>query len=390
MKITKYIIVYLGLPKVYQPSEIQEFSALCHAAGVPVSFCIKHIVKKVHPSTFCSPSFAASIREVGELIGEQTTIVFSHPLPADKQRNLVNIIKQPVLDIEDIILTIFAKRARSREGQLQVEYAQYQHLKTKLIRGWTHLERQKGGIGLRGPGETQLELDRRIINDRLVTIKAKLDRIERSRSENRKRGKQKKIPIIALVGYTNAGKSTLFNCLTNKTSVAENQLFMTLDPLKGKTFIAPFNECILVDTVGFIHHLPASLVTSFKATLQEILCADLLVIVHNAGENYVSQRKYIIEILREIGAENIPTLDVLNKVDEVDRPSSFLGISALKQHGIDQLKQVISDKLKNTMDIKVTTIPYEDHHLLSHIKQHYCVVSSTATSEGWTITYIDH
>ena len=382
--------MYLGLPKVHNPSDINEFSELCKAAGVTVSFCIRHSLKKIHPSTFCSPSFASSISDICHQISCNTTIIFSHPLPADKQRNLVNIIKQPVLDIEDVILTIFAKRARSREGQLQVEYAQYQHLKTKLIRGWTHLERQKGGIGLRGPGETQLELDRRIINDRLVTIKEKLERIERSRSENRKRGKQKKIPIIALVGYTNAGKSTLFNCLTKKTSIAEDQLFMTLDPLKGRTFIAPFNECILIDTVGFIHHLPASLVTAFKATLQEILCADLLIMVHNAGENYVSQREYIIEILREIGAENIPTLDVLNKVDEADRPSSFLGISALKQQGIDQLKESISNKLIDTMDIKVTSIPYEDHHVLSHIKQHYWVVSSTATSEGWTITYIDH
>ncbi|MGC6404695.1 MAG: GTPase HflX [Candidatus Comchoanobacterales bacterium] len=382
------IIVYLGLPRKLNPTSLQEFSALCNSADIPVVFCMKHKLKSIHPSTFCSPSFAQTIRQICEELPCVGEIVFSCPLPADKQRNLVRIINRPIVDIEDLILAIFAQRAQSKEGKLQVEYAQYQHLKSKLIRGWTHLERQKGGIGLRGPGETQLELDRRMIQERIDTIKSKLKRIERSRVENRKLSQKRNTPTIALVGYTNAGKSTLFQRLTQKDTLAEDKLFMTLDPLKAKISIDPFNEIIITDTVGFIHHLPEALVTAFKATLQEITHADLLIIVHNGLEDWQSQKQYIYKILEEINAHNVPAIQVLNKTDKVQNHANLLNISATTGHGIQQLVKKISSTLVTNNHIQRIIISYENHNLYLQINKQHTVINTRLTEKGWEVIYI--
>jgi GTPase len=246
-------------------------------------------------------------------------VLFNHALSPSQERNLEGFLGVRVVDRNGLILDIFAQRAQSFEGKLQVELAQLKHLSTRLVRGWTHLERQKGGIGMRGPGETQLETDRRLVAVRIKQIQKRLDKVDKQRHQGRSKRKKAEIPSVSLVGYTNAGKSTLFNRLTGAYTYVADQLFATLDPTLRNCRLPNNTEIVLADTVGFIRHLPHELVASFKSTLQEASEADLLLhVVDVNSENRASIIKEVNQVLGEIGADKIKCIEVFNKIDLLD------------------------------------------------------------------------
>jgi GTP-binding protein HflX len=281
------------------------------------------------------------------------TVVFNHNLSPSQERNLEKYLSTRILDRTALILFIFAKRAKSHEGKLQVELAQLDHLSTRLIKGWSHLERQKGGIGVRGgPGEKQLELDRRMLRLRIKQLKEKLDKLKRQRSMQRKKRSRSNVLNISIVGYTNAGKSTLFNQLTRANALAMNQLFATLDTTSRKLFIEEGVECVISDTVGFIKSLPTTLIEAFKSTLEESREADLLLhVVNMANPNHGEQIIAVNKILEEIKASSIPQILVLNQIDRLDIKAnherdeygriSTIQLSAKTGEGIELLKEAI-------------------------------------------------
>ena len=281
------------------------------------------------------------------------TVIFNHNLSPSQERNLEKYFSTRIFDRTALILLIFAKRAKSHEGKLQVELAQLDHLSTRLIKGWSHLERQKGGIGVRGgPGEKQLELDRRMLKLRIKQLKEKLDKLKRQRTMQRKKRSRSGALNISIVGYTNAGKSTLFNQLTHANALAMNQLFATLDTTSRKLFIEDGVECVISDTVGFIKALPTTLIEAFKSTLEESREADLLLhVVNMANPNHHEQIKAVNKILEEIKAASIPQILVLNQIDRLDIKAnhekdeygriSTIQLSAKTGEGIELLKEAI-------------------------------------------------
>ena len=281
------------------------------------------------------------------------TVIFNHNLSPSQERNLEKFLGTRILDRTALILFIFAKRAKSHEGKLQVELAQLDHLSTRLIKGWSHLERQKGGIGVRGgPGEKQLELDRRMLRLRIKQLKEKLDKLKRQRTMQRKKRSRSNVLNISIVGYTNAGKSTLFNQLTRANALAMNQLFATLDTTSRKLFIEEGVECVISDTVGFIKALPTTLIEAFKSTLEESREADLLLhVVNMANPNHGEQIIAVNKILDEIKASSIPQILVLNQIDRLDIKAnherdeygriSTIQLSAKTGEGIELLKEAI-------------------------------------------------
>ena len=281
--------------------------------------------------------------------------IVNQELSASQARNLELTLKIRVIDKTELIMDIFAQRASSHVGKLQVELAQLNHLSTRLIRGWTHLERQKGGIGLRGPGETQLETDRRLIGNRIKNLKKRLDKAHNQKKLNSYARKKSMNKSVALVGYTNAGKTTLFNKLTNSKQFAENKLFATLDSVTRRNIDPVIGPILFSDTVGFISDLPTQLIESFKATLDELKSADLLLHIVDASDNDYHQKLLEVDkILKDLGLENIPTIIVKNKCDLLKTHSSRLFnpkkeiiISAEKNIGIDKLRENINKKLYN-------------------------------------------
>jgi GTP-binding protein HflX len=281
------------------------------------------------------------------------TVIFNHNLSPSQERNLEKYLSTRIFDRTALILFIFAKRAKSHEGKLQVELAQFDHLSTRLIKGWSHLERQKGGIGVRGgPGEKQLELDRRMLRLRIKQLKEKLDKLKRQRTMQRKKRSRSNALNISIVGYTNAGKSTLFNQLTHANALAMNQLFATLDTTSRKLFIEEGVECVISDTVGFIKALPTTLIEAFKSTLEESREADLLLhVVNMANPNHHEQIIAVNKILEEIKAASIPQILVLNQIDRLDIKAnhekdeygriSTIQLSAKTGEGIELLKEAI-------------------------------------------------
>lgn len=265
---------------------------------------------------------SGKVDEAAALVAEHEIglVLVDARLSPVQERNLARRLGCNVLDRTTLILDIFAQRARSHEGKLQVELAQLRHLSTRLVRGWTHLERQRGGIGLRGPGETQLETDRRLLNDRIRLLTSRLARVEQRRSQGRRARQRSDVPLVALVGYTNAGKSTLFNRLTSAGVMARDQLFATLDPTVRRIRGRDGGSVLISDTVGFIRDLPHELIAAFRATLEETLSASLVVhVIDGADPDRARHQAVVEEVLRDIGAGDLPLLKVFNKVDATDR-----------------------------------------------------------------------
>ena len=338
------------------PREFEEL--VLSAGGDPVAYIMGRR-DAPHPGTFVG---AGKLEEIAAVVHEHDAqvVIFNHTLSPSQERNLERALKCRVLDRTGLILDIFAQRARTHEGKLQVELAQLRHMSTRLVRGWTHLERQKGGIGLRGPGETQLETDRRLLRARIKSIVARLEKVRRQREQGRRSRRRAEVPTVALVGYTNAGKSTLFNGLTTAGVYAADQLFATLDPTLRGLELPEAGPVILADTVGFISHLPHRLVEAFKATLEETRNADLLLhVIDAASEDRAEHALQVREVLREIGAEDVPQLEVYNKIDllevdaRIDRDDDGLPVrawvSAQDGSGLDALLGAIAELVGDDM-----------------------------------------
>ena len=312
------VLVRLGIGAPTTDEELSEFRSLAHSAGAEVLGVIGGNRRTPDARLFVGSGKAEEIRQQVEQLGAEV-VIFDHALSPSQERNLEALLKCRVLDRTGLILDIFAQRARTFEGKLQVELAQLKHLSTRLVRGWTHLERQKGGIGLRGPGETQLETDRRLLGVRIKNLNARLDKVLTQRETTRQDRKRNGIPTVALVGYTNAGKSTLFNCLTGASGYAADQLFATLDPTLRRIELPDARFALLADTVGFVWELPHELVAAFRSTLQEAREATLLLhVVDAADPEHVERIAQVNAVLEEVGAGQLPQIEVFNKCDLIN------------------------------------------------------------------------
>lgn len=334
--------------------DLLELKELAKSAGTDPVHVVTGTRKTPDPKYFVG---TGKLEEIKQSIStfDAGIVLFNHALSPSQERNLEKELGVRVVDRNGLILDIFAQRAQTFEGKLQVELAQLKHLSTRLVRGWTHLERQKGGIGLRGPGETQLETDRRLIGVRIKQIQSRLEKVDKQRHQGRSKRKKAEIPAVSLVGYTNAGKSTLFNRLTGANIYTADQLFATLDPTLRQCSLPNNSEIVLADTVGFIRHLPHELVAAFKSTLQEASEADLL--LHVIDANAEDRDETIFEVnkvLEEIDAKHIKQLEVYNKIDlmegilpRIDRDDEGnpvrVWLSAVSGAGIDLLYQALSE-----------------------------------------------
>ena len=320
------VLVGVGIGHPVDPSDIAEFAALAASAGTVDVGTVLASRARPDPKYFVGSGKAEEIHAFAEAQRADLVLV-DQTLTPSQERNLEKLTGRRVLDRNGLILDIFAQRARSFEGKLQVELAQLSHLATRLVRGWTHLERQKGGIGLRGPGETQLETDRRLIAKRIRTLRSRLEKLDRQRDTGRHVRREVPVPTVALVGYTNAGKSTLFNALTGSDSFVADQLFATLDPTVRRVKLADVGEVVLADTVGFVRALPHELIAAFRSTLQEARDADLLLHVVDASDPLRDERiDQVREVLKGIGAGEIRELLVFNKIDlSGDRARTIAG-----------------------------------------------------------------
>ena len=309
------ILVGVGIGHPVDPHDTAEFKSLAASAGTLGVGLILASRPRPDPKYFVGSGKAEEIKACADA-NDADVVLVNQTLTPSQERNLEKLTNRRVLDRNGLILDIFAQRARSFEGKLQVELAQLSHLASRLVRGWTHLERQKGGIGLRGPGETQLETDRRLIGKRIRTLKSRLDKLARQRDTSRHVRREVPVPTVALVGYTNAGKSTLFNALTGSATYVADQLFATLDPTVRQVKLTGVGEVVLADTVGFVRALPHELVAAFRSTLQEAREADLLLHVVDASDPLRDERiGQVREVLKSIGAGDIRELLVFNKVD---------------------------------------------------------------------------
>jgi GTP-binding protein HflX len=325
------------------------------------------------------PRFFIGKGKVEELAGlvaahEAELAIFNNPLSPSQERNLEHELKVRVLDRTGLILDIFAQRAQSYEGKLQVELAQLKHLSTRLVRGWAHLERQKGGIGLRGPGETQLETDKRLIGKRISQILKRLEKVDRQRGQGRRARRRSEVAVVGLVGYTNAGKSTLINALTGAGVYAADQLFATLDPTLKRFPIGPDQHVILADTVGFVRDLPHELVAAFRSTLQETVEADLLLHVIDASDSQMQETTGEVDrVIQEIGADAVPQIRVLNKIDQIaemrprldrdeDGRIAQVWVSARTGAGLELLTETLRERLGGRVMVRDVRLgPAEGH-----------------------------
>ena len=309
------VLVHVFFPDGSAQEDLQEFTELVGSAGATIVATVTGTRAAPEPKLFVGKGKAEEILATVKQ-HKAELVIFNHPLSPTQERNLERLLSCRVVARTGLILDIFAQRARTFEGKLQVELAQLRHLSTRLVRGWTHLERQKGGIGLRGPGETQLESDRRMLNARIKVINQRLDKVERQRHQGRRARQRADVPAVSLVGYTNAGKSTLFNALTGANALVADQLFATLDPTLRRVDVQGVGPLVLADTVGFIRHLPHDLVAAFRATLEETRTADLLLHVVDAHDPekhaHIDQ---VNEVLLEIGAAEVPQIRIYNKID---------------------------------------------------------------------------
>jgi GTP-binding protein HflX len=377
--------------------DLDELRLLALSAGAEPAATLTGRLRAIDPRYYIGQG---KLEELAETVKahEAELVLFNHALTPSQERNLEKALNVRVVDRNGLILDIFAQRARSFEGRLQVELAQLKHLSTRLVRGWTHLERQKGGIGLRGPGETQLETDKRLLANRIRQIQKRLQQVEVQRDQGRQARRRAQVPVIGLVGYTNAGKSTLFNALTQAEVYSADQLFATLDPTLRRLSSGGLNM-VLADTVGFIRHLPHELVAAFRSTLQESAEADLLLHVVDASDERMDETiAEVRRVLAEIGADRIPCIEVYNKVDRLEgvvphverdasgRPAR-VWISARSGAGLDLLKGLLEEVLGGGIERRMLTLSADQGELRARLYREARVLSDEPDGEGgWRLS----
>jgi GTP-binding protein HflX len=377
----------------HSEEDLLEFVTLAQSSGAHVLDVLTTTRKNPDPKYFIGTGKAEEIKTRATELSVGC-VIFNHSLSPSQQRNLELLFKIHVLDRTQLILNIFAQRARTYEGKLQVDLAQLQHQSTRLVRGWTHLERQKGGIGVRGgPGETQLEVDRRLIRAKIKTITKRLEKVRQQREQGRRKRQSKPAPVISLVGYTNAGKSTLFNSLTDASVYAADQLFATLDPTLRRISLPEVGEVIIADTVGFIRHLPHDLIEAFRATLEEIREADLLLHVIDASDPRRAETIAAVEaVLQEIGAEQVPQIRVFNKIDlladcSVRVEAHDVWLAAQQNKGLELLKAELQQRLSDTLVQVELTLGPNQGGVRAKLYDLNAIVHESMTQEGgWQLT----
>ncbi len=385
------ILVQIGPQNLETDLALAEFEELALSAGAEILGCVTGTRSKPDAKYYVGLGKTEEILE--QVKGHAAELVLvNHDLSPSQERNLERLFECRVIGRSGLILDIFAQRARTFEGKLQVELAQLQHLSTRLIRGWTHLERQKGGIGLRGPGETQLETDRRLLRERIKAINKRLEKVQITRSENRRARQKAAVASVSLVGYTNAGKSSLFNVLTGADSYVADQLFATLDPTMRKMTLPGAPPIILADTVGFIRQLPHHLVAAFQATLEETKEANLLLhVIDISDPNWQDTVLEVEKVLEQIGIGDVKVLQVFNKIDtceawetlfENDHERPLIGISAKTGAGMDGLRLAIANELHGSIFDEEIVLSPKYAKLRARLYEQGAVLSETITEKG--------
>lgn len=386
------VLVHLNVAHGQEPEDPREFEELVlSAGGDPVAFLTG---KSVSPNAKFFIG-TGKLQELQQAVAEHEAelVIFNHTLSPSQERNLEKELQCRVLDRTGLILDIFAQRARTFEGKLQVELAQLRHMSTRLVRGWTHLERQKGGIGLRGPGETQLETDRRLLRGRITLIEKRLEKVRSQRDQGRRSRQRAAIPTVSLVGYTNAGKSTLFNRMTGSDVYVQDQLFATLDPTMRRLELPDIGAVIFADTVGFISHLPHKLVEAFRATLEEAANSNLLLhIVDAAADERLRNIEQVDLVLAEIGAAELPQLRIYNKIDLIDMEPRIdrndngepiaVWLSAQSGVGCDLLLQAIAERLGEEMIFGKLLLQSSQGRLRAMLYQQQAVAEEVNREDG--------
>lgn len=393
------VLVHIDFRSPEFNEDLDEFRELAASAGLHTVAIITCRKEAPNARWFIG---AGKLQEIKQAIEQQRAdiVIFNHAISPAQERNLEREFGRRVLDRVGLILDIFAQRARSYEGKLQVELAQLQHLSTRLIRGWTHLERQKGGIGLRGPGETQLETDRRLIGKRIKSLTARLQKVRTQRQQGAKQRTRSRLPVISLVGYTNAGKSTLFNTLTGAEVYAADKLFATLDPTLRRSEIAPGVPVILTDTVGFIRHIPHDLIEAFHATLEETRQADLLLHIIDVNDSYRHAHiEQVNQVIHQIGASHVPQIEIYNKIDLRDCPARMeaaydgqpqrLWLSAKTGAGVDLLCNALHEFAAARTQRHRLCLPPSAGRLRAHLFNMGAVCQEQPDEHGGWILEVD-
>ena len=395
----KAVLVHINFRSAAFNEDIDEFIELVSSSGIRAVQTISCQKNVPNPKYFIGEG---KLEEIQQTVNhyQAELVIFNHAISPGQERNLEQALGCRVIDRVELILDIFAQRARSYEGKLQVELAQLQHLSTRLIRGWTHLERQKGGIGLRGPGETQLETDRRLIGKRIKTINSRLEKVRSQRHQGAKKRVKSAIPLVSLVGYTNAGKSTLFNRLTGADVYTANKLFATLDPTLRRCAVTPEVTVLLTDTVGFIRHIPHDLISAFHATLEETRHADLLLHIIDANDkDRYAHIEQVNQVINKIGAGDIPQIEVYNKIDiaghqaRVEQDNNGkphrVWVSAQTGAGIDQLLDAIHQFVSVKIQRHRLSLPATAGKLRAQLFSIGAVMDETVNEQGGWVIEVD-